>query len=91
MSEVTKMEPKWTPGPPFRAETSLQIFFGRPRARQGHFFAPGGLQKRPGADLIGLLEPTLGPHGATKRPRKLQQLIFDPPEALQGSFLTHFG
>ena len=36
-----------------------------------------------------LLAPTLRPHGAQKRPRELQALIFDPPGPLWGAFFIY--
>ena len=55
-----------------------RIVLAAPGRGKGSFFAPGGLQEQPGTDFIGILEPTLGPHGAHTRPGGLQAFIFDP-------------
>ena len=82
-----KRRPKSTPGRPLIAKSGSKIGLGRPRARPMNcFWPPGRSQERFGA----LLGPTFGPHGGPERPRELQELIFDPPEALQGLFLTYF-
>ena len=63
-----------------------KIALGRTRARpMTCFWPPGRSQERFGA----FLGPTLGPHGGPWRPRELQELIFDPPEAPQGPYLTY--
>ena len=49
------------------------------------FWSPGRSQERFGA----LLGPAFNPPGGPERPRQLQELIFDPPEALQGQFLIY--
>ena len=64
-----------------------KIALGRPRAPSMNcFWPPGRSQERFGA----LLGPTFRPHGGPWRPRELQELIFDPPEALQGQFFLFF-
>ena len=82
-----KRRPKSTPGRPLIAKSGSKVALGRPRAHPMNcFWPPGRSQERFGA----LLGPTFGPHGGPERPRELQELIFDPPEALQGPFLTYF-
>ena len=64
-----------------------KIALGRPRAPSMNcFWLPGRSQERFGA----LLGPTFRPHGGPWRPRELQELIIDPPEALQAQFLIYF-
>ena len=50
------------------------------------FGSPGRPQEPFGA----LLAPTLGPHGARKRPGGLQAFIFDPPGPPWGAFFFDF-
>ena len=81
-----KRRPKSTPGRPLIAKSGSKVALGRPRAHPMNcFWYPGRSQERFGA----LPGPTFGPHGGPERPRELQELIFDPPEALQGPFLTY--
>ena len=90
-----KKTPKLLPGALPRASGELpgtlkSINFsslGGPGAHPMNFLGPPGRhQERFGAHLA----PTLGPHGAQKRPGGLQALIFDPPGTIFHLFLMIF-
>ena len=63
--------------PPGEARSSTNNSFWPPGP------PPGAIWSAPGASP--------GPHGAQKRPRRLQDLILDPPGALWGAFFFDFG
>ena len=89
---VRKMTPRSLSGTLLGTPREGEIYqlfpLGGVRGPANNLFWPPG--PPPGA-IGALLAPALGPHGAQKRPRRLQDLILDPPGALWGAFFFDFG
>ena len=92
---VTEKSPKIPPrsppralrGPPRDPEIDQLFASGGPGVQPIICFGSPG---RPQEPFGALLAPTLGPHGARKRPGGLQAFIFDPPGPPWGAFFYDF-